>query len=56
MNELLLVAVVLISNSILNIITWSIILGKAGIEVKQIFKQIQKTILLVKGEQHNETE
>ena len=50
MNELLIVVAILISNSVLNILTWSFILGKAGLEVKSVFEKVQDTIQVIRNE------
>jgi len=50
MTDALVIVAILRSNSILNILTWSFILGKAGVEVKSIFDRIQDTIQVIKGE------
>jgi len=41
---------ILLSNSLLTVLTWAYILGRAGGEVKGIFKQVKSTIKTIKGD------
>lgn len=54
MNDILMVVAILLANSLLNIVTWMIILGKAGSELQGLIQSVKSTIETIKGEHHDE--